>query len=478
MRQWRSLRSASRAASTRRRQRRWPWASAAFAFAWAGSGLGTQAFAQAQRSDNPAAAGQQYLTGDWNGLRSALEGQRVTFTFNDTTDFLANVAGGIRPGAAGLGAFQPKIDLDLQKLAGWDGDRIHVHGLITYGPPFSADYLGNILAVSNLEAGPMARLYALWYEHNAPNDLWSVRVGLLLADSQFLLSDTASNFINNGISWPTFLAANLPAAGPAFPLPAPGIRVRVQPRDDWQFQAAVFSGDPSGADGSNQPAPLPTGTVFSFSGGAFFVSEASYLLNQGKNAGGLPGVYRIGAWYHTSARFADQRFDNEGISLASPQSTGIPLEHTGDGGLYGVIDQTLYRAPGTDNQGLSGFVRAGGVPNDRDLINFYADGGLVYKGLVPKRPDDKIGIAAMFARVGNNARGLDADTAFFSDNPLFPERSSETVIEMMYQAQLTPWWMLQPDLQYIFDPGGGVLNPDGTLRRNALVIGVRSSLNF
>jgi porin len=37
---------------------------------------------------------------------------------------------------------------------------------------------------------------------------------------------------------------------------------------------------------------------------------------------------------------------------------------------------------------------------------------------------------------------------------------------------------LQPDLQYIFNPGGGVLNPDGSLRRNALVIGVRSSLNF
>jgi hypothetical protein len=38
-----------------------------------------------------------------------------------------------------------------------------------------------------------------------------------------------------------------------------------------------------------------------------------------------------------------------------------------------------------------------GVPNDRNPINFYADDGLVYKGLVPRRPDDKIGIAAMFA---------------------------------------------------------------------------------
>ena len=63
--------------------------------------------------------------------------------------------------------------------------------------------------------------------------------------------------------------------------------------------------------------------------------------------------------------------------------------------------------------------RAGGVPQDRNLINFYADGGLLYKGLVPHRPDDKIGIAAMFARIGNNARGLDADTAFFPGIPRF-----------------------------------------------------------
>jgi porin len=402
----------------------------------------------------------------------------VILTLTDTTDFLANLSGGIKTGAVGLGAIQPQLDLDLQKLAGWQGDHIHVHGLVTYGPLFSANYVGGILAVSNIEAGPMARLYAAWYEHSAPGDLWSIRAGLMLADSQFLQSKTASNFINNGISWPTFLAANLPASGPAFPLPAPGIRVRVQPRNDLQFQAAVFSGDPSGGDGSNQPAPLPTGTVFSFNGGVFLIAEASYLPNQGKDARGLPGAYRIGAWYDSSTHFADQRFDNNGLSLANPLSNGLPLQHSGDGGVYGVIDQMLYRVPGTDDQGLSAFVRVGGVPDDRNLINFYADGGLLYKGLVPRRPDDKIGIATAFAGVSNNARGLDADTGFFSGNPGFPIRSSEMVIEMTYQAQLKPWWVLQPDLQYVINPGGGVLNPDGSARRNALVIGLRSLLNF
>ena len=270
------------------------------------------------------------MTGNWDGVRSDLERLGVTFTLSYTNDFLTNVNGGIKTGSVLIGVFQPQVDFDLQKLLGWEGDRIHIHGLVTHGPFFSETYLGNIMAVSNLEAGSVARLYALWYEHNAPDDRWSVRTGLMLADSQFLQSKTAANFINNGISWPTFLAANLPGSGPAYPLPAPGIRVRVKPLDDVEFQAAVFSGDPGGGNGSNQPAPLPTGTVISFNGGAFLIAEASYLPNQSKNAPGLPGAYRLGTWYHTSSNFADQRFDGTGLSLATPRSTGIPLEHTGD----------------------------------------------------------------------------------------------------------------------------------------------------
>jgi porin len=458
---------------------KWAGTLAVAALACAGSiaHVSTPAWAQAQRSDEKTEPGQTTLTGDWGGLRPYLERQGVVFNLNYTNDFLSNVRGGIGPGSVLIGVFQPQLDIDLQKLLGWQGGHFHTHGLVTHGPFFSQTYLGNILAVSNLEAGPVARLYSLWYEQSAFNDLLSVRLGLMSADSQFLQSKTASNFINNGISWPTFLAANLPAGGPAYPLPDPGIRVRIKPTDNLAFQAAVFSGDPSGGDGSNQSQPLPTGTVFSFRGGTFIIAEASYLPNQGKDAKGLPGAYRIGGWWHTSPRFGDQRFDNTGQSLASATSTGIPLNHTGDQGFYGVIDQMLYRVPGTEDQGLSAFFRAGGVPNDRNLISFYADGGLLYKGLVPRRPDDKVGIAAAYARVGNNARGLDQDIGFFG-NFLYPVRSGETAIEMMYQAQLAPWWMLQPELQYIIRPGGGVLNPDGSFRPNAWVIAVRSSLNF
>jgi porin len=388
---------------------RWAWTFGFATFSLIGSAaddFGTPALAQVQRSGEPSEVSQPNLTGDWGGLRSYLERHGITFTLNYTNDFLANVHGGIKTGAVGIGIFQPALDIDLKKLVGWEGGKFHTHGLVTHGPFFSSTYLGNILAVSNLEAGPVARLYSFWYEQSAFNDRLSVRVGLQSADSQFLQSKTASNFINNGISWPTFLAGNLPAGGPAYPLPDPGIRVRIKPADDVSFQAAVFSGDPSGGNGSNQGEPIPTGTVFSFRGGAFFIAEASYEPNQGKDAKGLPGAYRIGAWYHTSSRFGDQRFDNTGLSLVDPLSTGIPFNHTGDYGIYGVVDQMLYRVPGTDDQGLSAFFRAGGVPNDRNLISFYADGGLMYK----KRPvrDEAMGVefASLPAHLATNDCGL------------------------------------------------------------------------
>jgi porin len=459
--------------------RRWTRSLASAAFVVIGwvNGSGTPAWAQVQRSGEPPEVPQPNLTGDWGGLRSYLDSNGITVTLNYTNDFLANVHGGIGPGAVGLGVFQPQLDIDLEKLDGWEGGHFHTHGLITHGPLFSETYLGNILAASNLETGPTARLYSFWYEQSAFDSRFSVRAGLMSADSQFLQSKTAANFINNGISWPTFLAANLPAGGPAYPLPDPGVRVRIKPTADVALQAAAFSGDPSGGIGSNQNEPIPSGTVVSFSGGAFFIAEASYLPNQGKDADGLPGAYRIGAWYHTSSHFADQRFDTSGRSLADPLSTGIPLNHTGDSGIYGVVDQTLYRVPGSDDHGLSAFARAGGAPNDRNLINFYSDAGLVYKGLVASRPDDKIGIAAAYAQVGNNARQLDADTGSFG-NFYYPVRNGETMVEVTYQAQLAPWWMVQPDIQYIFRPGGGVLNSDGILRPNALVLAIRSALSF
>ena len=63
---------------------------------------------------------------------------------------------------------------------------------------------------------------------------------------------------------------------------------------------------------------------------------------------------------------------------------------------------------------------------------------------------------------------------------LSPARSGETYVEVSYQYQATPWWQLQPDIQYVFNPGGGIANPNNPTTRvkNELVLGLRTLILF
>jgi porin len=83
------------------------------------------------------------------------------------------------------------------------------------------------------------------------------------------------------------------------------------------------------------------------------------------------------------------------------------------------------------------------------------------------------------AKVSNSAAALDRDTAFFSGGP-FPVRGSETFIEVTYQIQATGWWQLQPDFQYVFNPGASIQDPNNPAQRvgNEALLGMRSVVTF
>lgn len=419
------------------------------------------------------------MTGDWGGLRTELADHGIGFSATYTAEVMANVQGGIHRGASYMGLLVPKVDVDLEKLLGWEDASFRVAMLQGHGPSLSQGWVGDLLGVSGNDTVPPAtRLRDLWLQQNLFDDVVSVRAGIMVVDDEFIVSPTAGLFMNGTFGWPSWAGIDLPAGGPATPFPAPGVRVRIkQPGDNGlSLQAAIFSGDPTGHNGSNSPdIGLPSGTVVSFRGGAFLTAELGYAMNHAKDDKGSPALFKLGAWYHTSNQFQDQRFATDGLSLADPLSTGIPRNHSGDWGIYGVVDASLYQAE--NGGGLSGFARVAGSPGDRNAISFYVDGGLAYQGLIPGRDNDTAGFAVAYARIGNNLRGLDQDTRSFS-NPLFPIQNQEVALELTYQVQVTPWMTLQPGIQYVFNPGGNVLNQDGSMRRNALVLGLQSALTF
>ena len=147
----------------------------------------------------------------------------------------------------------------------------------------------------------------------------------------------------------------------------------------------------------------------------------------------------------------------------------------GDNSVYGIIDQTVYREKGTEDQGAAVFARVAAAPSDRNLIDVYADGGIAYKGLLKGRPDDTVGVSVAYGKISPAVRAGDFATGA---QPLI--RDYQALVELTYQYAVIPGVTLQPDFQYIFHPGAhGVADPrDGEPTRDAAVFGLRFSVHY
>ena len=193
----------------------------------------------------------------------------------------------------------------------------------------------------------------------------------------------------------------------------------------------------------------------------------------------LARLYRLGAWYD-SENFADQRFDNRGLSLANPVSTGIPQSHRGDYSIYAVADQMIWRSEADPNRTMSVFGRVMGTPeDDRNLIDFSMNAGLVLHDPFTYRTDDTFGLGMGYAHVSSRAAALDRDV-FAYTGAFNPVRGGETYLEATYQYEVKPWCMLQPDIQYVFNPGAGIANPNAPREvvKNETILGMRTTILF
>jgi porin len=423
------------------------------------------------------------LTGDWGGARSALADRGVTLGFayiNETFDVLR---GGLSRGGTYEGRGDLQVDVDLEKLAGWTGGAAHVRVFQMSKGAFNiTERVGSIPNPSNIEATSTTRLFTAWFEQRfGPHA--SLRLGQLAADDEFANSAVAGGLINGAFGWPPVMSSNLPSSGPAFPLAALGARLQVNLTDRFTVLAGVFSGDPAGRGcydtdpNANPQACNKHGTKFQFTGGAFWIGEAQYQVNQGKDAKGLAAAYKLGVWYHT-ADFADQRYGIDGTGAAVSLATGPSgaLLHRGNWGVYGVVDQMIWRGA---QSSVSVFARGGFAPDDRNLVSWYAEAGVGVKGPLPGRADDTLTIGVARSNIGHAASDLDRDTLALNGAP-YPIRSSETIFEVSYIFQVAPWWSIQPDLQYIVRPGGNVPDPNNPAVAvgNAFLAGLRSTILF
>jgi porin len=396
-----------------------------------------------------------YLTQPWLGVRDKWQTDGITFKPDWTGEVFGNFSGGARRGVVSDGVFELPLTLDLDPLTGGAVKNLtfKVNAFYIYGTNLSSAFVHDFSVSSNIAGYNTLRLDELWVQKGLWDNKVTVKVGNQGIDDEFFVSSSAALFVGSTFGSFTLLANNIPDA-PIYPLSSPGVRINVQPDPHCYVMAGVFGLD----DGSFPNTNNQNGTRFSLNAasGMLIIAEAGYLLNQGKDDKGLQGTYRLGSFIDTGNFTTFE-------SQADAETHRGDLRRSGaDYAIYGVVDQQIY-AQGPQN--ITVFTRAGGAPSNTNFVDYYVDGGFNFTGFLPGRDQDIAGLAIARSHVSH---GFSASEISESEPPL----SAETYLEATYKIQLTPWWDIQPDFQYVITPSGVAGS------HNAAILGVRTYVLF
>jgi porin len=418
------------------------------------------------------------LTGDWAGLRTRLDQAGVRLELQEQRELWSNLAGGLRTGTVYNGLTTASVTVNLEKIIGWTGATFFADAYQIHGSGPSVNLLGNLQTVSNIEAARDTKLYQLWVEQVLFGGRLTIRVGQEGANDQMMNTDYSGLFLNGSFGFPGLAAADLPSGGPNYPIATPFVRVQYKATDRITLVGAAFNSDPAPPGTGDPQLRDKGGTAFRLNSHALVFGELWYAAGHADDErNGLPGTYKLGAWYDSS-HYSDQLLDTTGHSLANPASSGIPRSHSTNFAVYGIVDQMVWRNPRDPKESMGLFLQIMGGPAQFNLSNVYVEAGMNWMSPFEGRTDDIFGLAVAWLGISSVKRRLGEDMIFYSSRGV-PYRSNETVIEAIYQLQVTPWWTLEPDLQIVINPGGGIPSVAGAKPLgNAVISGVRAIIKF
>lgn len=371
----------------------------------------------------------EHLLGNWGGIRSSLAESGVTVESILTLDAVSNLDGGISRETVGLGNFDLTATLDTETFGLWKNGTLFAYFLGNFGDEPSA-HIGDLQVTDNIETYSTAKLYEFWYEHRFFEDKFTALIGLHDLNSEFDVLDYAGTFIHASFG----IAPDLSQVGPSiFATTALAARFKFQPTENFYALTAVYDGVPG--DPEN---PRGTRIKLRSDDGIYWISEVGAISAEGERhykAG-------LGYWY-TNTDFEDYAGN----------------ERSSNNGIYSLGEVSLFAESEGSEQGLGVFYQLGFAASDRNQISNYLGAGLSYTGLFPSRDEDVFALG--MARARNGSAYLEA----VGEGDRY-----ETAIEATYRAPLLPYLSVQPDFQYIVNPG-----TDPALK-DAVVLGVRVEL--
>lgn len=378
---------------------------------------------------------QEWLNGDYAtrkyfGMRPVLESHGLTVDTSFLYSPFMKTGGGANGegSAKGYSLFSVGVGLDTEAAHLWKGGKFFAlyQRKTGYGLAGSNGAMGDYFGFDGWDMPQVNQISELWYQQKLFNGKIRMKFGKQDSNTDFGFLNSGWDFMNTAFS----VNPNTPL--PSFPYTPFGFMLEVNPKEWLSIRDGIYS---------KENAP-------------FHITEVEFKPMIKK----MPGRYMLGAW---------QMSDSNGYStIQGVDDNGIVYNNFNRNcGFYFNFEQMVYKEQkenSDDMQGLVVFGQTGMSPSEKNDLSKYASVGLHYKGPIPKRDNDLVGMAV---GCGNFASRLNNVTYDIGGRI-----GSETVIEAFYRFFVTKWFYLQPDVQFIMNPGGQY--------PNSTAIGIRSVITF
>lgn len=372
-------------------------------------------------SGNPGAVDILAGTGELGKLMQIPDGSGVRFGGVWLGDYNALLIGRESRVLTGNSSLILDFSIDLEKAINWKGGLFGAEFLQCNDQPTNVD-AGSVQGYNSLAGSPplnRTELFQIWIRQELIEKKWNIRIGKTVPTYHFNnVSKPVPTTDNPAISIPSvssliyspiFTNPTLSGVIGGYYNSVYGIQSTIAPIKEIYINIGFYDG--------NLARGVQTGlTGPHFNGYYFSILETGYGWGAPK-----PGVVAIGGWYQSGKLEAGGQVQ------------------TGTGGIYAFGSRALWiKESHTVSKGnLSGFFQFG-WNNSRTLeMNLFFGGGLSAFAVIPKRPNDSLGIGVAWSRL----------------NPHLFSRYSEIMLQSYYQAEVYGSIYFQPVFTYIPNPG-------------------------
>ncbi|KAB7610163.1 carbohydrate porin [Amylibacter sp. SFDW26] len=382
----------------------------------------------------------KFLTGDWGGARQILLDKGLSFTGLYINQAATNLKGGTSTELIYSDMFLFGVDADLDRLVGIPNTTLHATVTNRNGDNLveEANLGTNLLVNEVFGQGNFTRLNHLFLNTKLYDDKLELKYGRISGSFDF--HDFSCNFQNLTFcgAIPSYLTPNWTP----FPGHTWGAVATWKPTKDFYFKAGIseINSDFDRPQNARRIEGIGQGE------GSRYNTEIGYS----PKIAGKPGSYKFGVFWD---------------DVGAQDVADATINHSDQLGYYLNAQQEIWSDSTTSGRKVDLFFNYVQADEDVAALESVVEAGIFFQGPVKSRPQDELGFAVGLINTSSKLTAADIAAGGTVRDKEFP-------MEIYYSFRLKRGITIQPNLQYIVNPGGISSNED------VAVLGLKTVFNF